>query len=503
MLAATAYTSADTITDILYVNFNEPTVSDDVLGTLNVGSELGEPVTVEEYIADAPVAKTVDEVETLRASNAPVFVIDDVQFLDELGKLSEPVSAVQFSTGTVEVENSSPQLRTQAACATKETYVFLKTSVSGSNVNVPTGTRVFVNAIASPGGPNVRAVKYVQDGGRVNFNLACDKDIFFTLEGYTNTGLTIHNPSNGGRIYNWSQLIAGTKILTADDVRGRVLNFGTSGDSISRLSQRVWFRVNQVYDWERTSYGSPYTNDRFALDIVYPARDFSNNARSRAAYGQMQIVDGDALEDPTLFHEFGHEVYYRRLLGGSQFEYYSREAVAGRGAYPLCAGSLSWTPWKQVDGCAGMLEGFALWFDAVATRALGTESRPVNVFQPEPRSTTFNRSFATPGRVAQYLWDGMDVHLPLSQLTAAEARFRDTDQPADFRNLGDKITSTDKNVKNRYAYIANFFTKGAPNEDLGYMWRYSIRPKLSADGVSKHCDVLEFNLVGRLYGCGN
>lgn len=492
-LVVSATTSLETLTDALFINFGDamlPTKS-----RLMTASEatVGEPTSLETYFMGLPRATTAEEVYNYRDSGTPAFFVDNVRFPQSNGSSGEPVNGLEFGSNPeiISSTTNSSKLTAQAGCTTKSTYVYLKSTIDGRLLPLPAGTRVEIAAIVSPGGPNVKSIKYVGSGGRVAFNLACDDSIYITAEGYTPNGLTVHAFASG--VYRWNKNIYGTN-LNADSVRGKVLNLGdASVSSVSRLAQRVWFRTNQVYDWERNTPGSPYTNNKFALDIIYPARDWSNNVRSRAAYGQMQIVAGDALDDPTIFHEFGHEVYYRRILGGPLFEHYSRQAASGSATYPVCIGSLNWYPWKYVDGCTGMLEGFALWFDAVATRRLGTSSTQTRIFEPEKRLSSTPSTAATPGNVAQYLWDATDVHLADAQLIGEQKEFRNAD--------ADAIVSFTRSTDARYAAVARYFDGGATNEDLGYMFRFRIWPKLTATVRENHCKTLDMNKIGRLYPC--
>lgn len=66
-LAATAFTSVDTITDILYVDFPEP-VGGELL-TQNADNAVDEPVSIDDYFSSLPKAMTLEEVEALRRSS--------------------------------------------------------------------------------------------------------------------------------------------------------------------------------------------------------------------------------------------------------------------------------------------------------------------------------------------------------------------------------------------------------------------------------------------------
>ena len=497
MLGVTVTTSAGEASDLVLVDFPDTTNVQGSLQAQNLGS--GTLETTRTYLNGLPVATTLSDVDGLRASGTPAFYIENVQFLDDSGSLGEPVTTIELGGSETEVETLSPAQF--GSCDRASTSVYLKMSTDGRLVPVPDTTRVFITARTTPNANPVTVVKYVGTNGLITFDMACNSSVHFRLEAYMPNGLTMRE-SRKTFLWSWGHTLKGTN-LNATTVRGRTVNFtSTAQSSIARLALTLWFRTNQVYNWERTTPGSPYTNNRFALDIVYPAFDFSNNARSRAAIGQMQITDGDALVTRTIFHEFGHEVYYRRLLGGPAFEDMSRRAVAGNAHYPLCEGSTRWQPWAYVDGCAGMLEGFALWFESVATRRLGVAPLDAYIFQPEVKEvgSRFNTTAATPGRVAQYLWDAVDVHLPASSLTIEQNRFRSTDSSG---AAGDTIPSGTADTDARYNAVARLFTVGSANvnDGLGQVFRNSIWPALSSDGRPQHCATLAYNTLERQYPC--
>jgi hypothetical protein len=386
-----------------------------------------------------------------------------------------------------------PALSTQA-CTPKWTHVNLRLEIDTKSRPVPPNTRVFVSGDAPD------QTRYVKDDGRLDFEFGCGRRIHFRVYAFTSTGMYLHTHTPGS-LASWLKTILpgyGAPDFTADSIRNAtVMTTEASDATVSRWIQRIWFRINQVYNWERSAH-SVYST--FPLSTFYPSNDYFNNVRSRAAVGQIQLVDSDADSDITIVHEFGHEVYYRRLLGASEYNIHQK-AMEGQAAFPICAGATYWQIWKFTDGCAGMLEGFALWFDAVATRVLGVGSRdsqPYDIydFPPDIRPTTnAPKGAAVPGRVAQYLWDVTDVHGDNSGMKIQD---EDSDAVKDYR---DSSLSLSQDLNRRYAKVASFFYDAAPNQDFNYMWRYHIRAKLTDTQEANHCKVLVYNTLGGVYGC--
>ena len=407
-----AYTDEDTAADMLFVDFS-PQQTEGLISAQMVEEDIvGEPTTVADYYDTLPVAESFDEIEAYNdaAEPPPALIANNVSFPDENGNPEAPINAVIFSTNeeakavtsvqAEEIASEAPTLTAQA-CSTG-TYVFLKSKVGATVVNMPARTKVIVEA---PG--TLTVTKWVGDNGRLDFNLCGQGPLRLFVYATTNHGLYIHSAqtTTAGRIIIWSH---GQAAANANNIRGTSIQMAPSTMGfLGRATQGIWFRLNQVYNWELSAH-NVYTS--FPVDLVYPARDLNNNARSRSAVGQIQLIDGDFNSDRTIFHEFGHEVYYRRILGGSTYGSQHRGAVSGRGVYPLCIGELSASIWKEVDGCTGMLEGFAVWFESITTRALGVSSIPVRQFDPEikPTGSSFGITSAVPGRVAQALVDLSD-----------------------------------------------------------------------------------------------
>ena len=175
--------------------------------------------------------------------------------------------------------------------------------------------------------------------------------------------------------------LSGNSPLNAASLQGKSYYLADRNtDSARRNSLRVWYKINQVYNWERSAHN---LYDTFPLSTVYP----DGNPiifRSRAHFGRMYIEAGDGTNDATLFHEFGHEVYYRRMLGGASYGGYHRDAVATNNtSAPACAGYANpflKSYWQTTEGCVAMLEGFAEWFSAV----LYSSSPSTKVYRIKP-----------------------------------------------------------------------------------------------------------------------
>ncbi|MFC6619752.1 hypothetical protein [Deinococcus radiophilus] len=135
---------------------------------------------------------------------------------------------------------------------------------------------------------------------------------------------------------------------------------GTNAEA--ELARRVWQKVNDVSNWHAQAMANDY--GRFSVDVLYPASDYLGVATSRAAYKQIQLVYAHGTNDSVLFHEYGHEVYYRQLFGSTLYESYNTATSA---TYPTCGGCIGHSLEKDIGPEAAMIEGWADFFEAVTT----------------------------------------------------------------------------------------------------------------------------------------
>ncbi len=338
----------------LYTNFEEPYIEGAELQTQDK-KPAGEPLTVNEYYETLPVARTEAEIETFNEDPSPpkAYILDGVQFKNVDGKLEKKFDAVVLDGGTDTIETatlqSSPALTSQA-CTAKPTYITLKTIVDQNPTAHIKGTRVRIDTHSEP-----VQVRYVGDYGRVEFSYSCSTRVSFQVDSWINTGMYIHTGKDifsKEKLFAWKKdIAAGGKVFNADNIRGTVVR--TDGNTLSIDSQRLFWKINQVYGWERRSHNLYNT---FPLDTYYPYIGVGG----LSGVGRTHIPSAGARYDPLIFHEFGHEVYYRRMLGGAEYERLHQN-VTLRGqlpTYPACLGALGWEPWAIEGLCAGMLERF-------------------------------------------------------------------------------------------------------------------------------------------------
>lgn len=489
MLNVRAFLTESTITSVLYVNF-EPLL----VGELHAQAAAtdGEPIAIGEYFADLPVVTGLTGLEDYGADKPAALVVNNVQFPTEDGGLEEPIDLVAFNAG--EQTGDGESVAQLQSCTRAWTKVYLKSYIDGSYQPIPASTKVYVsgNGYYADGriqGATTKQTLATGSGGALEFYAGCDKKVFFQVVAWTHTGIYNHIRVNGGyKLQSWYKDVVAPSgsVTTATSLRGDTVAVSSSGSASNvKLAQRVFYKINKVYDWERTSH-SLYST--FPLSIVYPDGNSAVNT-SRAHHGMIYLESGDGDYDPTLFHEFGHEVYYRRMLGADTYRRHHESAVKGNGTYfPWCLGSLGWSIWSSADGCAGMLEGFALWFESVSTRAVsGARQRDTKIFEPEnkPPVSGSNAGGAVPGRVAQYLWDITDAHADSSSIV------KDLD--------ADAVRSTTSSIGARYSNVAGYFRDANDERDFNYVLKYRILPRVSRDA---HCSVVRYNTLSVAGTCG-
>lgn len=428
---------------------------------------VGEPVTHQEYVSTLPTATSLKELEVYNADPAPALRLDGIRFPEEDGSLGEPTDLLQYDMGS---QTGDTTVSEQAlGCSSGNTYIILR-AYSGNPM--PVGTKVYISGAAP------QQTRYVGANGKLCFTMNPGSVLYFNVQGWTSTGIYLHDSSDWYRIHAWYKRIyapyRGT--LTAGNVLGDVLTVADDFVSTGYRGLRVFYKINRVYDWERFVPNNPYRS--FPLSVVYP--DISLET-TRAGYGRMFIDEAFYSVDRTLFHEFGHEVYYRRMLGADTYAYHHEQAVKwGNTALPLCAGSIGWSPWKDTDGCAGMLEGFALWFEGVSTRAgLGTSPSTIIDFEYPPGT---NGGAAVPGHVAQFLWDITDAH------ANASTQVQDKD--------ADEVKNTTASLASRYPAVARYFKNAPPNSStFTYMYKNRIEPLHPASERVDFCAVVRRNTL--------
>lgn len=271
--------------------------------------------------------------------------------------------------------------------------------------------------------------------------------------------------TSGGRVIIWTATLdPATGNLTADNIRGRNVSIAIGANAFSQKSQRLFWRVHQAWNWERTipKRGSLFN---YVVEIFYPY----GGAGGLSNIGVISYPDAFTFSDVGIFHEYGHQAYYLRMLGPDQFNS-QRNGIVG------CLPALGWVLWSNGEGCAGMLEGWAVFFENVASDRFNTNpgrSVEINRYDPDP-----NDPFATVGavgNVAGFLWDISDDHGIGSNLDLE-----------DFDN--DLIVNTNQSIESRFEQTGNYFYNLPVNTNFGVVWSRNIAPRLRGTGM---CDAHE------------
>ena len=448
------------LTGSTYIDF-EPTNK----GILSTQAEqiVGEPTTIEEYLDALPIATNESELEKIQTDAPSAVVLDHVVHYTVDGKVLPPLDAVMLNSPAqvIDTQLSAGQEHTlqAAACPPKKTTsITLKMSVSGSVVNIPTGLNI---AILDDRG--VYTIVRSQDGGVVSWPFSCSSFLRFEVQAQPANRIVdggIKMTTGSGGIVVWAKrLDAATGNLTADNIRGKNVNITAGASAFGQKSQRVFFRARQVWGWERTI---PKRGSRFSyvVEIYYPY----GGSGGLSNIGVISYPDSFTFYDPGIFHEYGHQAYYLRVLGLSQFNQL-------RNKTPLCFGSLTWTLWTEGEGCVGMLEGWAVFFENVATDKFNTASgRPIETNRYDPKPSDGPTSIGTPGNVAGYLWDITDDHGSNPDLN-------------DFDN--DLVVYTNQSIEKRFERTGNFFYNQPENANFKTIWDANFKPALRATGTCK------------------
>ena len=453
------------LTGSAYVDF-EP----DSAGTLTAqaAQAVGEPTTIEEYLDSLPVVTDQSELEEIQADAPPAVVLDNVVYHTEDGTALEPLDAVVLNSPKQIVDTQpsagqEPVLQAAACPLTETTEVRLKTSADNGNVlDIPVGLNV---AIINDRG--AATITRSLDGGIVRWPFNCSSFLRFEVQAQPANRVVdggIKMTTGGGGIVIWAKTVdPATGNLTADNIRGTTISIAQGVSAFSQKSQRVFFKVHQAWNWERKipKRGSVFN---YVVEVYYPY----GGSGGLSNIGVINYPDSFTFYDVGIFHEYGHQAYYLRMLGPSEFN-------NQRNRTPICQGSLTWVLWKSAEGCVGILEGWAVFFENVASDRFNTNpgrSVEINRYDPDPGDGYTN--IGTPGNVAGFLWDITDDHGSNPDLN-------------DFDN--DIIVNTNQSIESRFEQTGNYFYNLPVITNFGVVWDRNIAPKLR--GIPGRCDAYE------------
>ena len=436
-------------------------------------------------------------------------ILEGVQYNTLDGGLTEPEYAVEyFLEGTGEGEPGPADLAEEAGTSGDELSLQLNCSGPLIWTHVYFVHRIDKNgngyldtnetAFAVPKGTHVDVLDknqnstllytgYIGDGGRLDFPLPpcdaavrnnSDPDPLFKIIGESNKGVSTHYGVLNYR-HEWRTGVYYD--MNSYEMMGKVIDITATSNANNTKAQRIWYRLNQVHDWVRST-GSGYNN--FPVDVYYPATEYGT---SRAAIGRMFIVAGHATEDNVLFHEFGHEAYYRRMYGESSYnaDYrYSTKALQP-GVFPSCYGCLGHSLLLNSGQEAAMIEGWADFFEAVTTRYFLDVSVELPRFIEDPRkyrpANTLHEGPGVEIWVAAFLWDWYDT-------------------PADNGGTDDDNIAVPLTPQGRYENVASWFVNVNAESYLSSMWRLRILPSLKPEKgeVVLMCGILKKNTLGSI-----
>jgi hypothetical protein len=440
-------------------------------------------------------------IEDTTADVPDTLIVENITYQMPDGTESEPFSGVEYylsDTGSGEptpeqIEGTDIGGLTTQACSSNIVFTTFKQSIDGVMEFMPKGT--YVRAVDYNGIWPDRIIEewYISDYGRFYYDLpTCDTaggstppDIYFIFETRTQKNVNGSSVGDGltathGTIARRHWWLTGTYYdvtPTSRPVGVAVSVVGVNAEA--RNTQRLWHKINQVRNWERAQV-TPFS---FPVDILYPVSTYVGIAPlSRAFIGQVQVVYDQALDDDILFHEYGHEVYYRRTMGQVNYNFgYNCNFAATCFSPPLCGGCLWHDGSKNIGPEAAMIEGWADFFEAVALYNIPNNNGGATYYVVEdPRCCTWNNKPVASGvgaefRVAAYLWDlydGIDSFEPVDQIDG----------------LG--------NYKKIAAYMNQ--PSWAESSELKQIWLENIEPSLNADLQEKHCRLMIYNTLGIL-----
>jgi hypothetical protein len=516
-LVASALIEEEIFSDSLEVVFDVQGVRFAAQG-VGASSSEGRAIDIMDYFAAIPSTSDPNYVmwyelgdpglaalSTNGAADLPTtLLVDDIQYMTLDGMLTEPVSAIEYflpdTGGGVplpgEIEGIPPgydglsappgELYPQANCGSAPTYVNFRQTIDGVTHFMPQGT--YIRAVDYNGAlpDRILAEGFIGANGRFSFNLnICDTsswfdrsapDVYFILETRTNNGLTASHGTftrrhwwRTGTYFNYSPAAIQNMTITV-----------TGANAEARNTQRIWHKTHQVRDWERSATGVT-----FPADILYPVSDYMGIAdASRAFIGQMQIVYAHALYDSVLFHEYGHLVYYRNMLGATNYNSgHACNITANCIRFPFCGGCLYHDFSKDIGPEAAMIEGWADFFEALTTRHIDGVLEGWNA---ERKETYYPAGLGSEVRVANYLWDLWDTTASVDPVW-----------PSIESTAEDPISPTG-NAQARYKTVLNHFQNMPLSSELRHVWLSRIKPSLNAQGIQNHCAVLRYNTLGAI-----
>ena len=478
---------------------------EDYLESLPRATEEGYLEWFEEEPVDGVTSEPVPD-------SPPAVIIEGVQYETLDGGLTEPEYAVEyFLEGTGEGEPGPEDLAEaagtldnflspQLACSgpliwTHVTFVhridlngngYLDTNETA--VPVPRGTHVDV--LDKNQNSTLLYTGYVGSGGRLDFPLPpcdaavrnnSDPDPLFKVIGGSNKGLSTHYGLLNYR-HEWRTDVYYDQ--NSYEMRGKVIDVTSTKGANNVGAQRIWYRMNQVYDWVKSIGSSGYNN--FPVDIYFPAQDGGGVATTRATVGRIMVVPGHSTRDDILFHEFGHEAYYRRMYGESDYvsKYKSSTKTLQPGVFPSCYGCLGHTYYKSSSRDAAMVEGWADFFEAVTTREIPGITRSYRYIEdPNKYSSYLPLEYGENVEiwVAAFLWDWYDT-------------------PDDNGGTDDDNIAVPFDSRGRYENVASRFVNVYPVSYLSSMWRLRILPSLKPEKgeVVLMCGILKKNTLGSI-----
>ncbi|RTR22108.1 hypothetical protein [Deinococcus radiophilus] len=423
-----------------------------------------------------------------------VAIVEDVQYLMPDGTLSAPMDGIQYAvpntgSGTPSLEDQGDHapnqntLRAQYACGTQQTTVYFNHIVDGVQMPIPKGTYIRAseqNSLTD----SIQAEGWIGDNGAFTFPMQiCDTgnwfsrdapDLYFILETRNSTGLTETHGTFARR--HWWRTGTWWNTSPAAMQGLNVTVRGTNAEA--ELARRVWQKVNDVSNWHAQAMANDY--GRFSVDVLYPASDYLGVATSRAAYKQIQLVYAHGTNDSVLFHEYGHEVYYRQLFGSTLYESYNTATSA---TYPTCGGCIGHSLEKDIGPEAAMIEGWADFFEAVTTDNVpnaASEGIAYWVEYPD-RYPSVPTGPGSELRVASFLYDLYDADL--------EGYYNEWDDDA-LKPAG--------GPQQRFRNVAQYANNLPVSAEFKQMWFQNIKPTLDPNSLSVVCGILRSATLGSI-----
>lgn len=430
-------------------------------------------------------------------------IVDEITYLLPDGSMSEPFSGIEYylaDTGggtpmpdDIEgVTEAGGAITTQTSCGTVRTSTRFVQSIDGVEQPLPINT--YVRAVDYNGIWADRIIEewFIGANGYFWYDLPlCDTaggsskpDVYFIFETRTQKNVNGTSVADGltashGTLARRHWWRTGTYYdITQTSRPSKVTVVGTNAEA--KNTQRLWYKVNQVRNWEREATGVS-----FPADVLYPVAayagvfGFYSADQSRAALGQIQIVYAQALRDDIIFHEYGHLAYYRKVMGASAYNAaHSCNLSATCVSFPTCGGCIGHNFSTDIGPEAAMIEGYADFFEAITTRNIPGASFGWSAEAPQ---SNYPVGLGSEGRVGNFLWDLWDTSANIDPV------YPDTDN--------DPVKPSGS-AKARYKTIANYFLDGALSWEFKRFWNDNIKTELSGQTLLDHCIVLRFNTLG-------